>query len=85
MYIEYINDESHPVTIRVNHQLQPSLYNPHGEAKNEVFILKPQESKLFYIDAPEGSIPYVKRWENRVVLLTYSHLPSHSNMIVGGD
>jgi hypothetical protein len=71
MKIYYLNDEHKTVTIQVNHQLQPSPTNPYGEPKIEYFRLEPQQSKMFEIDAPEGAIPYVKRWENRIVLLSY--------------
>lgn len=72
MKIYYLNDEHKPVTIQVNGQLKPSPTNPYGEPNIEYFILQSQEGRLFDIDAPEGAIPWVKRWENRVVLLSYS-------------
>lgn len=74
MKVYYYNDEKQNVTVQVNGQLRPSPTNPYGEPTIEYFVLKPNESKLFYVDAPEGSIPYLKRWENRHVLLTYQDL-----------
>lgn len=81
MKIYYINDEHKPVTIQVNGQLRPSSTNPYGEPSIEYFILQPLEAKTFEVDAPDNAIPYVKRWENRVVLLTYieeKNLPSQT-------
>lgn len=71
MNIYYLNDEKHVVTIQVNGQLRPSPTNPYGEPTIDVFRLQPQEGKMFFVDAPEGAIPWIKRWETRVVLLTY--------------
>ena len=78
-----MNDENKPITVQVNGQLRPSLTNPYGEPSIEYFILKPQESKVFEIDAPEGSIPYLKRWETRQILLTY--LPADSELLSHSD
>ena len=74
MKIYYFNDEKQTVTVQVNGQLRPSEFNPHGEPSIEFFNLQPQEARTFIIDAPEGTIPYVKRWENRMVLLSYVDL-----------
>jgi hypothetical protein len=71
MKLYYLNDEHKPVTVQVNGQIKPSPTNPFGEPQVEYFTLQPQEGRTFDIDAPEGATPYVKRWENRVVLLTY--------------
>lgn len=76
MQIFYMNDEKRAVTIQVNGQLRPSPHNKFGEPSMEYFVLEPGESKTFFVDAPKDSIPYVKRWENRFVLLTY--LPQRS-------
>lgn len=71
MKIFYMNDENQNVTVQTVGQLKASPTNPHGEPTIEYFQLKPQEGRLFEIDSPEGSIPWVKRWENRIVLLSY--------------
>jgi hypothetical protein len=77
MEIYYLNDEKTPITIQVNGQPKPHPEMPYGEANNEFFTLQPAEGRLFYVDAPEGSIPYVKRWTSpHLVLLTY--LPAES-------
>jgi hypothetical protein len=72
MKIFYLNDEHKPVTIQTIGQLRPSPTNKFGEPTIEYFKLEPQESRVFEIDAPEGAMAYVKRWETRVVLLTYA-------------
>lgn len=63
MKIYYLNDESLPVTIR--------LIGPVPDVANTFITLNPQEGKEFEIDAPEDSIPFVKRWDNRTILLSY--------------
>jgi hypothetical protein len=83
MKIYYFNDEKQPVTIQVNGQLRPSSTNKHGDPQIEYFILDPLEARVFNVDAPEGSIPYVKRWENRFVLLSY--LQADSELLTHRD
>lgn len=68
MKIYYLNDETSPVTIR--------LIGPVPEVANTFITLAPHEGKLFEIDAPERAIPYVKRWDNRTILLSYMVPPS---------
>jgi hypothetical protein len=64
MKIYYLNDESAPVVIR----LLGKAPNYHD---NEYVTLQPQEGRVFEIEAPPDSIPYVKRWDNRMILLSY--------------
>jgi len=71
MKIYYLNDESRSVTVQVNGQLRPSDVNPYGEPSVEYFTLKPQEGRVFEVDAPEGAIPWVKKWNTPMVLLSY--------------
>lgn len=84
LYIYYMNDEQKPITVQVNHYFFFNPNDPYKEPKVEYFKLDPAEAKVFKIEVPENSIPYVKKWKD-VVLLTYSDLQSHSSMIVGGD
>lgn len=70
MKIYYVNDESIPVTIR--------LIGPAPEVINTFTTLAPQESRMFEFDAPEGAVPYVKRWSNNIVLLSYITVPVSS-------
>lgn len=63
MKIYYLNDETAPVTIR--------LIGPAPEVANTFVTLAPQEGREFEVDAPEGAIPFVKRWDNRTILLSY--------------
>lgn len=84
LYIYYMNDEQNPITVKLIHSLFFNPNDPYKEPKIEFFKLAPQEAKVFKIEVPENSIPYVKKWKD-MVLLTYSDLQSHSSMIVGGD
>lgn len=67
MNIYYLNDESETVTIMLVSK-DPKVNNTYSE-------LKPQEGKMFTFDAPENSIPFVKRWNNRMILLSYMDSP----------
>lgn len=75
MEIYYLNDEQAVVHVQVNGQLKPSDTNPYGEPTTEDFWLLPTEGKIFFVDAPENTIPYVKKWDHphKKVLLTYIH------------
>lgn len=68
MKIYYLNDENSPVTIR--------LIGPAPDCTNTYVQLQPQEGRTFEIEAPPGSIPFVKRWDNRTILLSYMQAPS---------
>lgn len=70
IYIYYMNDEQRPITVQVNHLFWFDPNNPFKQPDVEYYTLQPCESKIFKIEAPEGSIPYVKKWPNQV-LLTY--------------
>ena len=68
MKIYYFNDEKEPVMIRLIGAL-PDCTNTYVE-------LQPMQGRTFEIvDAPEGSIPFVKRWSTRIVLLSYISEP----------
>jgi len=68
MQIYYMNDESQNITVRVLHGLSKL---GDGSLDEEFFTLEPQCAKLFTVRAPEGFIPYLKRWNSRLVLLTH--------------
>ena len=70
MKIYYMNDESIPVKIR--------LIGPQPDVENTLITLQPQEGQTFEFYAPEGAIPYVKRWSNNTVLLSYITVPASS-------
>lgn len=63
MKIFYLNDETAPITIH--------LLGSAPDYTNTYVQLQPQEGRTFEIQAPAGSIPFVKRWDNRTVLLSY--------------
>lgn len=64
MKIFYLNDETTPVTIR--------LIGNAPDYKNTYVTLQPQEGQTFEVEVPAGSIPFVKRWDNHTVLLSYT-------------
>lgn len=72
MNIYYMNDENKQMVVQINGQLRPSSANQLGEPTIEYVTLNPQEGRVFFVDAPEGSVPYVKRWDSKVLL---SYLP----------
>ena len=72
MNIFYMNDENKNIVVQINGQLRPSATNPYGEPSIEYVTLAPQESRVFYVDAPDKAIPYVKKWDAKVLL---SYLP----------
>lgn len=68
MKIYYVNDENIPVVVQVNAQQTDLMKWDHIT----YVTLQPTEAKLFEFAAPEGSIPYIKKWNRRnQVLLTY--------------
>lgn len=69
MKIYYLNDESKPVMIR----LIGKAPNYH---ENTYVTLQPQEGRLFEIESTEGQVPFVKRWDNRTILLSSMDAPS---------
>lgn len=79
MKIFYMNDENIPVVVQVNAQHNPDPLKFGDHITYET--LQPSEGKVFEFTAPEGSIPYVKKWNRRnQVLLSYmpsSDQPNH--------
>ncbi len=91
MQIYYLNDRKIPITVQTNGQLKRTPQNPYGLPQIDYFQLKPQEGRLFEVDAPEGSIPWVKVWETGTVLLSYvnpeelpSEVPTESGKLKAG-
>jgi hypothetical protein len=68
MKICYMNDETKAVRIQIvgMPNKDPRVWD---HVKEDV--LYPQQTKVFEFEAPEGAIPYVKRWDSRIVLLSY--------------
>jgi hypothetical protein len=83
MKIYYLNDEDRSVTVQVNGQLRPSLTNPYGEPTIEYFKLGPKEGRMFDVDAPDGAIPWIKKWSTPIVLLSF--LPASSELLSHHD
>lgn len=74
-----MNDENIPVVVQVNAQPNPDPTRFDEHITYET--LQPMDGKVFEFAAPEGSIPYVKKWNRRnQVLLSYmasTDLPNH--------
>ncbi len=68
MKIFYFNDDKVDVTVRVVDR----------EGTNTITTLSPLKTQMFEFYAPEGAIPYVKRWSNNIVLLSYISAPASS-------
>ena len=71
MNIYYFNDETRQITVQVNGQLNTSDLSSHGELDVQYFLLLPSQGRMFTVNAPLGTIPFVKKW-NQVVLLSYA-------------
>lgn len=73
IYVYYLNDEQKPILVQINHSFFFDPNNPFKEPNIEYVTLQSCEGKLFRIEAPVDSIPYVKKWTNKI-LLTYQDL-----------
>jgi hypothetical protein len=73
LYIYYMNDEQKPVTVQINHLFWFDPNNPFKQPDIEYHTLQACEARIFKVEAPENSIPYVKKWQNKVLL---SYLPA---------
>jgi hypothetical protein len=58
--IYYFNDETRVISVQLG-------------TKDGTFyeMLNPREGKLFTLEVPEGAIPWIKKWDYPVVLLSY--------------
>jgi len=63
MQVCYMNDEIVEVKVRIIK----------ADGENEYTTLAPQEMRVFEVHVPEGSVLFVKKWSNNIVLL--SHMP----------
>ena len=61
MKVYYFNDERKDIVIQVQSQTVQSEY----------ITVPAGQGKILELDAPEGSIPFVKRWETRQCLVSY--------------
>jgi len=67
--IYYFNDETRSVSVHII-----------GTDRNEYVVLEKQQGRLFDVPAPETAIPWIKKWDYPVVLLSYilpENLPQH--------
>lgn len=73
LYVYYLNDERAPVLVQINHSFFFDPNNPTKQPNIEYVTLEACEGKLFKIEAPQNSAPYIKKWPNKV-LLSYHDL-----------
>lgn len=80
--VYYLNDEQKDTLIKIIHNFTFDPNQPHLEPKIEFFPLKSCQDGIFEIDAPEGSIPFVKKWP-AMVLLTFLPLEAQRQIASG--
>ena len=68
MKFYYYNDELQPVTVQVNGRPKNEL-NPSPTL--DYYIINPKEGKMLEVLAPADSVIFIKRWENRLTLVSY--------------
>lgn len=71
LYIYYLNDEQRPMSVQIHHQFFFDPNNPMKQPNIEYTTLQSCEARLFKVEAPEGSIPYLKKWNNAVMISYY--------------
>ena len=70
MIVVYNNDEQKVITVKINDGNFYKALNSGGDLSPFYVTLQPSEVKVFNLDAPEGVIPYVKKWKE-VVMISY--------------
>jgi hypothetical protein len=64
MQLYYFNDEKQPLNVRVR--------KTGGEPWEYSYtMIMPQQGRLFTFDAPENTVPFVKRWSDWTVMISY--------------
>jgi len=71
MKVYYFNDEKHDIHI----QVQSETRLPDGSLlySSKYVVVSANNGKFIEFDAPEGAIPYIKRWETRQCLIGFLH------------
>ena len=69
MQIVYMNDEKKNITVRI----LDADYKPEGDNSHTYHVLRPCELKIFEINLPPNSAPYIKKWTD-MVMITYIDL-----------
>jgi len=72
MKVYYFNDESVPVTIQTISIPELNSNNPYPLPDVKYEVLNPAQGKVFEFEAPDGTIPFIKRWNrHNMVLISY--------------
>jgi len=66
--VYYMNDRDIPVTVEVQHKTLQDEYGIYKFRMGEVTIMQPKQAKLFKVEAPYGTTPFVKTWESKVLI-----------------
>lgn len=66
MKVYYFNDEQKPITVRIF----DATYDPTFQTDNQRHYhkLEPAEGKMFDVELPEGTVPFIKKWVNMVMI-----------------
>jgi hypothetical protein len=70
MKVVYINDEQKEITVRVNDRAFYDALNSGGDLSSFDVIMKSCELRVFELDAPDGAVPYIKKWKD-VLMISY--------------
>ena len=87
MKVVYINDEKTSITVKIQGvAFFDALDN--GESLDKYFhVLRPAECKVFDLDMPANSSPYIKKWPG-MVMISYIDdqvLSNLENALAGGE
>lgn len=69
MKVYYFNDEYKDINIQV--QFQTKLPDGSLLYGSKYVTVPARNAKIIEFDAPQGAIPYIKRWETRQCLIGY--------------
>lgn len=64
MKIYYLNDEKKPITVRV----LDSKYDAMNATGDTYTVLQSCEGRMFDLELPEGTVPYIKKWPTMVMI-----------------
>jgi hypothetical protein len=70
MKVVYINDEQKEIMVRVNDRAFYDALNSGGDLSSFDVTMKSCEIRVFELDAPDGAVPYIKKWKN-VLMISY--------------
>lgn len=78
MQVYYLNDERKEVLVKV----RDNRFDPVMCTGDVVVTLKPAEGRSFDLEVPEGSILFVKKWPD-LVMISYAYPPAVAQLDEG--